>query len=61
LKFPNDNSENLLNFEALRAGDFKDQNFTVKNIGLYNVKISFSMKKKQYKESFRIEPMEFEL
>lgn len=49
LKFPSDKSENLLDFEAIRVGDFKDQNFTVKNIGLYNVKISFNMKKKVYK------------
>ena len=49
LKFPNENTENLLNFEALRAGDYKDQTFTVKNIGLYNVKISFTMKRKVYK------------
>ena len=59
LKFPNENTQNLLNFEALRAGDYKDQTFTVKNIGLYNVKISFTMKRKVYKESFKIDPMEF--
>lgn len=57
LKFPNDNTENLLDFDAIRVGDFKDQNFTVKNIGLYNVKVSFAMKKKLYKDSFKIEPM----
>lgn len=61
LKFPNEKTENLLDFEAIRVGDYKDQNFTVKNIGLYNVKISFNMKRKLYKDSFRIEPMEFEL
>jgi hypothetical protein len=49
MKFPNDNTENLLNFDAVRVGDFVDRTFTVKNIGLYNVKVSFSMKKKQYK------------
>ena len=54
LKFPNDNTENLLDFEAIRVGDFKDQTFTVKNIGLYNVKISYVMKRKLYKDCFRI-------
>lgn len=61
LKFPNDNSENLLDFDAIRVGDFKDQTFTVKNIGLYKIKVSFVLKKKLIKECFRIEPMEFEL
>lgn len=59
LKFPNDNSENLLDFDAIRVGDFKDQTFTVKNIGLYKIKVSFVLKKKLIKECFRIEPMEF--
>jgi hypothetical protein len=61
LKFPNDNTENLLNFEAVRVGDFVDRTFTVKNIGLYNVKLSFVMKKKLYKDSFKIEPSQLEL
>jgi hydrocephalus-inducing protein len=61
LKFPHENSENLLDFGAIRVGDYKDQTFTVKNIGLYVVKISFNIKKKLYKDCFRIEPMEFEL
>jgi hypothetical protein len=61
LKFPNDNTENLLNFEAVRVGDFVDRTFTVKNIGLYIVKLSFVMKKKLYKDSFKIEPSQLEL
>ena len=56
MKVPNDNTENLLNYEAVRVGDFVDRSFTVKNIGLYNVKLSFLMKKKLYKDSFKIEP-----
>ena len=61
LKFPNENTENMLNFDAVRVGDFVDKTFTVKNIGLYNVKLSFVMKKKLYKDSFKIEPSEAEL
>jgi hydrocephalus-inducing protein len=44
----------LLDFGAIRVGDYKDQVFTVKNIGLYVVKISFTIKKKLYKDCFRI-------
>lgn len=56
LKFPNENTQNMLNFDAVRVGDFVDRSFTVKNIGLYPVKLSFVMKKKLYKDSFKIEP-----
>lgn len=45
----------------MRVGDYKDQTFTVKNIGLYNVKFCFVMKKKTFKDAFRIEPSEVEL
>lgn len=51
----------MLNFDAVRVGDFVDRTFTVKNIGLYNVKLTFVMKKKLYKDSFKIEPSEIEL
>jgi hypothetical protein len=51
----------MLNFDAVRVGDFVDKTFTVKNIGLYNVKLTFVMKKKLYKDSFKIEPSEVEL
>jgi hypothetical protein len=62
LKFPSgDNAENMLDFGAIRVGDFQDKTFTVKNIGLYNVKFAFVMKKKLFKECFRIEPSEVEL
>ena len=51
----------MLNFGDLRVGDYNDQNFTVKNIGLYKVKFSFVMTKKLFKECFKIDPMEVEL
>lgn len=51
----------MLDFEAVRVGDIKDQFYTVKNNGLYNVKFSFSMKKKIFKDNFTIEPSELEL
>lgn len=61
MKFPGDNTDNLLDFGNIKVGDFKDQTFTVKNVGLYNVKFSFVMKKKLFKDCFRIEPNEVEL
>ena len=61
LKFSDNNTENLLDFGSMRVGDFKDQSFIVKNVGLYNVKFCFVIKKKLFKESFRIEPNEVEL
>ena len=61
LKFPNENTENMLIFDAVRVGDFVDLNFTVKNIGLYKISLSFVMKKKLYKDSFKIEPSQLEL
>lgn len=61
LKFPGGDSENMLDFGAIRVGDFQDKTFTVKNIGLYTVKFAFVMKKKLFKDCFRIEPSEVEL
>lgn len=60
-KFPDNNQENLLDFGSIRVGDYKDATFTVKNTGLYKVKFSFVMRKKLFKEMFRVEPMEMEL
>ena len=64
-KFPDNNSENLLDFQAVKVGTFKDQVFTIKNIGLYKVKFNFNFRKKSnlknFKEMFKIEPMESEL
>lgn len=51
----------MLTFGAVRVGDVKDQVFTVKNIGLYQVKLSFVMKKKLFKDSFKIEPSKLDL
>jgi len=51
----------MLSFGAVRVGDIKDAYFTVKNIGLYLVKLSFAMKKKLFKDNFKIEPMSLEL
>lgn len=51
----------MLNFDAVRVGDFVDRSFTVKNIGLYNIRLSFVMKKKLYKDSFKIEPSQLDL
>ena len=61
LKFPDNNSDNLLDFGAVKVGDYKDQTFIVKNTGLYKVKFSFMMKKKLFKEIFKVEPTEMEL
>lgn len=61
LKFPDGNQDNMLTFGAVRVGDVKDQVFTVKNIGLYQVKLSFVMKKKLFKDSFKIEPGKLDL
>ncbi len=54
MKFPNDSLENLLDFGVVRVGDFADRTFTLKNIGLYKLKISFQQKKKLSKEAFKI-------
>jgi hypothetical protein len=51
----------MLDFGPVRVGDIKDQFFSVKNIGLYRVQFSFSMKKKLFKDNFKIEPNKTEL
>ena len=58
IKFSHDQ---ILDFEAVRVGEPKDNKLYMKNIGMYPVKYNFSMKKKQTKEIFTIEPMEGEL
>ena len=49
----------------MKVGTFKDQVFTIKNIGLYKVKFNFNFRKKSnlknFKDMFKIEPMESEL
>lgn len=47
----------MLDFGAVRVGDIKDQTFSVKNIGLYPVQFSFAMKKKVFKDNFKIDPI----
>ncbi len=42
-------------------GEIKEQQFTIKNMGLYKVKYSFKMTKKIFRECFTIEPNESEL
>jgi len=61
LKFPENNVDNMLNFGAVKVGEFKDQTFSAKNTGLYRISLSFQVKKKLFKENFRIEPMKLEL
>ncbi|EGR28756.1 hypothetical protein IMG5_169530, partial [Ichthyophthirius multifiliis] len=61
LKFPENNQENMLDFGAVRVSDVKDCLFSVKNIGLYQVQFCFVMKKKIFKENFKIEPMKVSL
>lgn len=60
-KFPNNNDDFLLDFGSVRVYEVKEQTFTIKNIGLYKIKYGFNLKKKQYKECFKIEPQESEL
>ena len=60
-KFPDNNQDNLLEFGSVRVGDHKDCNFTLKNVGPYKIKYNLVMKKKQFKECFRIDPASMEL
>lgn len=61
MKFPENNTENMLDFGAVRVGDIKDCTFTVKNIGLYPVQFNFAMKKKVFKDNFKIDPIKGQL
>lgn len=60
-RFPNNNEEFLLDFGSLRVYEVKEQTFTIKNTGLYKIKYTFNMKKKLFRECFKIEPNEAEL
>lgn len=53
--------DQILDFEAVRVGEPKENKLYLKNIGMYPVKYNFTMKKKQTREIFTIEPMEGEL
>lgn len=58
IKFSHDQ---ILDFEAVRVGEPKENKLSLKNIGMYPVKYNFTMKKKQTREIFTIDPMEGEL
>jgi hydrocephalus-inducing protein len=58
IKFSHDQ---ILDFEAVRVGEPKENKLVLKNIGMYSVKYNFTMKKKQTREIFTIDPMEGEL
>ena len=53
--------DQALDFEAVRVGEPKENKIYMKNIGMYPVKYNFSMKRKQTREIFSIDPMEGEL
>ena len=53
--------DQILDFEAVRVGEPKDNTIYMKNIGLYPVLYNFEMKKKMTREIFTIDPMEGEL
>lgn len=50
--------ENILDFEAVRVGEPKEKQLTLRNNGKYPVKYGFVMKKRQTREIFTIEPNE---
>ena len=52
------NPENMLNFGDVRVGDVKEQKFPIKNVGLYDIKYRFVMRKKLFRDNFTIEPAE---
>ena len=56
--FDPNNPENMLNFGDVRVEDTKEQKFPIKNIGLYDIKYRFTMKKKLFRDNFKIEPIE---
>mmetsp|Transcript_8825 Transcript_8825/g.8167 ORF Transcript_8825/g.8167 Transcript_8825/m.8167 type:complete len:1196 (+) Transcript_8825:4508-8095(+) len=53
--------DQILDFDAVRVGEPKENKLVLKNIGMYPVKYNFTMKKKQTKEIFTVDPMEGEL
>ena len=58
IKFSHDQ---ILDYDAVRVGEPKENKLYLKNIGMYPVKYNFTMKKKQTREIFSIDPMEGEL
>ena len=53
--------EQILDFEAVRVGEPKENKLVLKNIGMYSVKFNFTMKKKATRELFSVDPMEGDL
>ena len=53
IKFSHDQ---ILDFDAVRVGEPKENKLYLKNIGMYPVKYNFQMKKNQTREIFTIEP-----
>ncbi len=53
--------EQILDFEAVRVGEPKENKLILKNIGMYSVKYNFTMKKKQTREIFTVDPIEGDL
>ena len=53
--------DQALDFEAVRVGEPKENKIYMKNVGMYPVKYNFSMKRKQTREIFTVDPMEGEL
>lgn len=45
----------MLDFGAVKVGELKEQSFTMKNLGLYTIKYNFTIKKKLFRENFKIE------
>ena len=56
--FDPNNPENMLNFGDVRVEDTKEQKFPIKNVGLYDIQYRFVMKKKLFRDNFKIEPAE---
>lgn len=50
--------DQILDFDAVRVGEPKDNTIHIKNIGQYPVKYNFTMKNKLTREIFTIDPME---
>ena len=56
VSFQYDSPQNVLDFEAVRVGEVKEKQFSIKNVGLYEVKFNFEMKSRVTRENFVISP-----
>ena len=56
-----DNESKILDFEDVRVAESRDKTFSIKNVGLYEVKFGFVMKKRATRDVFTISPMEGDL